>query len=110
MYIPLGNSPVITTHPMNMTVSLRYGNETATFSCKVNGGRNDIQYTWYTGTGDNSVMIVGATSSELVLSPVTIDMNGTQYYCVASNNSGSDTSDTAHLIADYAIGNYYRIR
>ena len=104
--IPLGDPPVITTHPMNTNVSLRYGNESATFSCEVNGGGSDIQYAWYTGTGDNSMMIEGATSSEFVLSPVTIEMNGTQYYCVASNNSGSDTSDTAYLTVDYAIGNY----
>ena len=97
---------MITTHPMNTTVLLHYGNENATFSCEVNEGGSDIQYTWYTGTGDNSMMIEEAMSSKLVLSPVTIEMNGTQYYCVASSNSGSDTSDTAHLTVNYTIGNY----
>ena len=107
LFIPLGNPPVITTHPMNTTVLLHYGNESAIFSCEVNGGGSNIQYTWYTGTGDSSMMIERATSSELVLSLVNIKMNGTQYYCIASNNSGSDTSNTAHLTVDYAIGNYY---
>ena len=98
---------MITTHPMNTTVSLHYGNESATFSCGVNGGGSDIKYTWYTGTVDGSRMIENATLSELVLTPVTIGMNGTQYYCVASNNSGSSTSNVAHLTVDYAIGNYF---
>ena len=105
LYVPLGNPPVITTHPMNTTVSLHYGNESATFSCEANGGGSDIEYSWYTGTGDGRMMIEGATSSELVLTPVIIGMNGTQHYCVASNNSGSSTSDVAHLTLNYAIGN-----
>lgn len=42
-------------------------------------------------------MIEGETSNELVLSIVTIEMNNTQYYCVASNDSGSDTSESARL-------------
>ena len=105
LHVPLGNPPVITSHPVNKTVSLHYGNESATFSCAVNGAGSDIEYTWYTGTSDGRMIIEGATSSELMLTPVTIGMNGTQYYCVASNNSGSDTSNMAHLTVDYAIGN-----
>ena len=84
---------------MDTTVLLRHGNETVTFNCEANVGAD--QYTWFTGDDE---MIEGATSNTLVLGPVTIDMNNTQYYCVASNNSGSDTSNRAHLIVDYAFG------
>jgi len=86
---------------MDTTVSFHYGNESAIFTCEANG--NDIQYSWFTETINGS-MIVGGTSNKLVLSPVTIDMNNTQYYCVASNNSGSVTSNSGRLTVDYAIG------
>ena len=66
------------------------------FSCEANGG-NGVNYTWFTETTDDSKMIEGATSNTLMLSPVTIDMNNTQYYCVASNNGGSVNSSTAYL-------------
>ena len=66
------------------------------FSCEASGG-NGVNYTWFTGTTDGSKMIKGATSNTLVLSPVTIDMNNNQYYCVASNNGGSINSSTAYL-------------
>ena len=107
LYVPLDNPPVMTTHPIDTTVLIHYGNESATFSCEANGGGSDIEYSWYTSTGDSRMIIEGATSIELVLTPITIGMNGTQYYCVASNNSGSSTSDVAHLTVNYAIGNYH---
>ena len=84
---------------MNTSVFLHHGNENVTFICEANV--EDDQYTWF--TGDDEV-IEGETSNTLVLGPVTIDMNNTQYYCVASNNSGSDTSNRAHLIVDFAFG------
>ena len=88
---------MITTDPMNVTVTLHRGNESATFSCEANEGSSDIQYRWFTNTTEGDMMVEGGTSNELVLSPVTVEMNDTQYYCVASNNSGSDTSKSAHL-------------
>ena len=102
-FITVGHPPIITTHPMNKNVLLRYGDESAEFSCKANGG-DDIQYSWFAETSNGSKIMVGGSSNELVLSPVTIAMNNTQYYCVASNNSGDVTSKKARLIVDYAIG------
>ena len=67
------------------------------FSCDAYGGRSSIQYSWFTKTDDGDMMVVGAASSELVLTPVTVEMNNTQYYCVATNSSGSATSESAHL-------------
>ena len=67
------------------------------FSCEADGGSSDIQYSWFNKTDDGDMMVVGATSSELVLTPVTVEMNNTQYYCIATNNSGSATSESAHL-------------
>jgi len=79
---------------MDTTVSLHYGNESATFTCEANG--TDIQYSWFTETINGSMMIVG-TTNKLMLSPVTVNKNNTQYYCVASNNSGNVTSNSGHL-------------
>ena len=90
------NLPVITAHPEDTSVTIRYGNESANFSCEANNGSGDIQYSWFTMTGDGD-MVVGATSSELVLTPVTVEMNNTQYYCIATNNSGSAISESALL-------------
>ena len=93
----LNNPPVITTDPTNITISLRSGNENATFRCEANEGSSDIQYRWFTKTTEGDMMVEGGTSDELVLSMVTVEMNNTQYYCVASNNSGNVTSKSAHL-------------
>ena len=89
---------------MNVTVSLRYGNESAVFSCEANGGSSDIQYRWFSKTSDGDMMLEGETSNMLMLSPVTVKMNNTQYYCVASNNSGNITSETGQLTVDFGIG------
>ena len=88
---------------MNVMVSLCYGNESTTFSCEANGG-SIVQYSWYTKTSNGDRILEGETSNELVLSTVSIEMNNTQYYCVASNNSGNVTSKTGHLTVVYAIG------
>ena len=56
------------------------------------------------------MMVVGATSSELVLTQVTVEMNDTQYYCVATNNSGNVTSNTGYLTVDFDIGTYACIK
>ena len=94
-YVALGNNPpIITTNPEDVTVTLRHGNESATFSC---GGSSDIHYIWFAKTNDGDMMLEGETSNELVLNMVTVEMNNTQYYCVASNDSGNVTSESAHL-------------
>ena len=92
-----GNPPVITTDPEDITISLHHGNESATFRCKADEGSGYIEYRWFTKTTEGDTMVEGEMSNELVLSTVTVEMNNTQYYCVASNNSGSDTSESAHL-------------
>ena len=91
-----GTPPVITTDPTNTSVLLHHGNENAMFNCEAEGG-NNIQYTWFS---DGGVMIEGETSSTLVLSSVTVEKNNTQYYCVASNKSGSTKSNSAQLIVN----------
>ena len=96
LYVALGNPPVINAHPMNASVLLHHGNEIAVFSCEVNGG-NDTKYTWYIETTNGSEMIQGQMSNMLVLNPVTTEENNTQYYCVASNKSGSVRSNSARL-------------
>ena len=81
---------------MNASVILHVGNESVMFSCEADG-RSNIQYTWFTSTNDDGTMIEGETSSTLVLSPVTVNMSNTQYYCVASNNGGNVSSNSALL-------------
>ena len=96
LYVALGNPPVIYTHPMNASVLLHHGNETAMFSCEVNGGK-DTKYAWYIETTNGSEMIQGQTSNMLVLNSVTTEEDNTYYYCVASNKSGSVVSNSARL-------------
>ena len=91
------NLPIITTHPNDTTVLLHYGNESAMFSCDANNGSSDIQYSWFSKTDDDDIMKLRATSSELVLTPVTVEMNNTQYYCAATNDRGNVISECAHL-------------
>ena len=95
MYVVLVNPPVISTHPMDASVLLHYGNESVVFTCEANGG-NNIEYTWYNETSNGGMVMEGETSNTLVLN-VTVGMNKTQYYCIASNESGSDTSNSARL-------------
>ena len=76
---------------------MHHGNENATFRCEADGGSGDIEYRWFTNTTEGDMMIEGEMSNELVLSTVTVEMNNTQYYCVASNDSGSGTSKSARL-------------
>ena len=95
---------------MNTSVTIRYSNESAEFSCEANNGSGDIQYSWFTKTDDGDMMIVGATSSQLVLTPVTVEMNNTQYYCVAINDSGSVRSNRGYLTVYFAIGTYVFIK
>ena len=94
-YVILGNPPVISTHPMDASVLLWYGNESVVFTCDANGGKN-IEYTWHTETSNGS-MVMGEKSNTLILNSVIVDMNNTQYYCIASNESGSDRSNSALL-------------
>ena len=103
-FVALVNPPVIITHPKNVTVPLRYGNESTMFSCEVNGGSGNIQYRWFNKTTEGDVMLEGETSNVLMFSPVTVEMNNTQYYCVAINNGGKITSETGHLTINFAIG------
>ena len=67
------------------------------FSCDANNGSSDIQYSWFSKTDDGDIMELGATLSELNLISITVEMNNTQYYCVATNSSGNVTSESARL-------------
>ena len=91
----LGHLPTIISHPIDATLLLYNGTESATFTCEANG--TNIQYSWFNKTDDGNMMIVGEMSNELVLSPITVEMNNTRYYCVAKNNSGSVNSTSGHL-------------
>ena len=87
---------MITVHPMNTSVILHYGNESVMFSCEADG-RSTIRYSWFTETNDGGMVIDGQISNTLELNSITVDKNNTRYYCVASNNGGNVSSNSALL-------------
>jgi uncharacterized membrane protein YgcG len=91
-------APAITTHPANQTI---IGSQNATFTVTATGNpMPSYQWqsspdgsTWSNITGNGS-----ATTATLTLTAVTTAMNGTRYRCVATNPTGTATSNTATLI------------
>ena len=98
----VGLAPTITTHPMNRSVSLHYGNESVTFTCDASG--TDVEYLWFVATNNGIMKIQNKTSNTLTIAPVTITMNYSQYYCTAVNEVGMARSNKGYLVVDYAIG------
>ncbi|MGI9650009.1 beta strand repeat-containing protein, partial [Chryseobacterium sp. RLHN22] len=93
----IGNNPVITGNPPNRTICV--GGIT-TFSITATGATS---YQWYQNSGSGFVALSnvapfsGVTTSTLTITDATGTMNGNQYRCVATNSSGSVTSNSATL-------------
>ncbi|WP_410493659.1 beta strand repeat-containing protein, partial [Chryseobacterium sp. 18068] len=93
----IGSNPVITGNPPNRTICS--GGNT-TFSITATGATS---YQWYQNTGSGFAALVngapfsGVTTSTLTVTGATGAMNGYQYRCVATNSSGSATSNSAIL-------------
>ncbi|WP_445432570.1 T9SS type A sorting domain-containing protein [Chryseobacterium indoltheticum] len=93
----IGSNPVITGNPPNRT--LCSGGNT-TFSITATGATS---YQWQQNTGSGFVAIPngapfsGVTTTTLTITGVTGTMSGYQYRCVATNSSGSATSNSATL-------------
>ncbi|MBO6183333.1 MAG: hypothetical protein J6O88_01400, partial [Chryseobacterium sp.] len=93
----IGSNPVITGNPPNRTICAS-GN--TTFSITATGATS---YQWQQNTGSgfaalsNGAPFSGVTTSTLTVTGATGAMNGYQYRCVATNSSGSATSNLANL-------------
>lgn len=82
-------SPTITTHPANQTVSV---GQPATFTVAATGTPSP-SYQWQR----NSININGATSASYTLASTSVSDNGALFRCVVSNSQGSATSNQATL-------------
>jgi len=82
--------PYVSVNPVDEFLTV---GEDATFSVKVLG-ETPIQYQWYL----NDELVTGAVDDSLVIDSVTLNMNGSVVYCIATNNIASDTSSTAMLL------------
>ncbi|KQS91786.1 T9SS type A sorting domain-containing protein [Chryseobacterium sp. Leaf394] len=93
----LSSNPVITTNPVNTTKCV---GASATFSIAAS---LTTSYQWYqnSGTGfvalTNNTMYSGALTNTLTINGITAGMNGYLYRCIATNSSGSATSNSASL-------------
>ena len=93
----IGGAPVITGNPPNRTICS--GGNT-TFSVTATGATS---YQWYQNAGSGFVALTntapfsGALTSTLTITGATATINGTQYRCVATNASGSATSNSGTL-------------
>ena len=100
----IGSNPVITGNPPNRT--LCSGGNT-TFSITATGATS---YQWQQNTGSGFVAIPngapfsGVTTTTLTITGVTGTMSGYQYRCVATNSSGSATSNSATLTVSSISG------
>jgi len=93
----ISSTPVVNAHPANRTIC---NNGNTTMSISAAGATS---YQWYVNTGAGFSPIgpgapySGINSSTLTITGGTTGMNGYQYRCVASNGSGSATSNPATL-------------
>jgi len=100
----IGSNPVITGNPPNRT--LCSGGNT-TFSITATGATS---YQWQQNTGSGFIAIPngapfsGVTTTTLTITGVTGTMSGYQYRCVATNSSGSATSNSATLTVSSISG------
>jgi hypothetical protein len=92
--IPAGTPAAVATQPSGLSVSER---EDATFTV-VAAGDEPISYQWRRDGED----IPCATKSSFTVFSASLAADGTQYACVVSNASGSETSDAATLTVNVA--------
>jgi alpha-glucosidase len=86
--------PVVSQQPMSagVNVGLAFTN---TVSANADAIGGSLLYQWYT----NDVPIAGATSSALIINPVSVNDTGTNYYVVVTNSYGAVTSAVVGLTA-----------
>jgi gliding motility-associated-like protein len=93
----IGGAPVITANPANRTICAA---GTTTFTVSASGATS---YQWYQNSGSgfaaltNTAPYSGVTTNTLTITEATAAMTGYQYRAVASNVSGSATSNASGL-------------
>ena len=84
--------PVMVSHPSSLYIDLT---QAATFTCTAAG--YNVSYRWKIKSGSFPDKVIGINSSTLVIPDVrSSDKNG--YRCVASNQRGHISSNTARLV------------
>ena len=84
--------PVMVSHPSSLYIDLT---QAATFTCMATG--YNVSYQWKIRSGSFPDKVIGINSNTLVIPDVrSSDKNG--YRCVASNQGGRISSNTARLM------------
>ena len=83
--------PVIITHPSSQSADLT---QTVTFICNATG--YNVSYQWTIGSGSFPNKLTGINSNTLVI-PIVRSSDDNAYTCVASNEGGNVSSNTAQL-------------
>ncbi len=92
--------PTITTNPSNQTATT---GQNATFTAVANASpAATVQWQVSTDGGKSFTNISGATSTTLLLTAVTANMNGDEYQAVFTNSQGTAATTAATLTVDYA--------
>jgi len=91
--ILLGVPPVITTHPMDTTVTLVNDTTSVLLTCEADGA---TLYRWERQSGSISSDATGVNTNALIIINLTPEDAG-RYRCVAINGSGSTESSYATL-------------
>ena len=84
--------PVIVSHPSSQYINLT---QNAIFTCTTTG--YNVSYQWKIGSGSFPSKVTGINSNTLVIPDVRSSDDNT-YTCVASNQRGSVSSNTARLL------------
>ena len=98
----IGNLPVITLHPENISIILTNTYTTIQLKCEA---EEALSYEWQTRSGTSLTDATGWNTRVLTLYNVSISDND-DYQCVATNASGSSFSHYATL---YIEGMYIHI-
>ena len=87
----LGPPPVITQHPMNMTINLVNNNTNVSLTCEADGASS---YEWERQNDDIPSDSIGVNTNTITLINLQPEDAGS-YQCVATNAGGSSKSNYA---------------